>query len=213
MQLYLPSLKTFVFTCANTAQRQSKIKSDLTKLKFSNWEFVNGEVGPDIYWKYIKKDFYRILDTVPCPFMILEDDIKFLPKNYIDTIEYPDDTDILYLGGGPKGYGHYHHTSLLKYNKNDIKKWETAILIDIHNVNWVGVISMIYTHALIFLSDDCKEDFKYAINWPYSLDINQSKIQYKWNCLLRRKPFWWQDDKHDIHRHTIFDLTTLPPAV
>jgi len=212
MQLNIPALRTFVFTCDKTAFRQPKIKKHLTNLNFTNWEFLQGEVGPEPYWEYVKRDFYKVLDTTPCPFMILEDDIKFLPKNYSDTIEFPDDADILYLGGGPKGYGHGKHVSLIG---KDIRQWETATIININNQDWVRVISMIYTHAVIFFSEDCKDDFKRAINWNYMhpLDISQSKIQYRWNCLLRRRPFWWQDDKHRNHFHTKFDLTMLPPAV
>lgn len=205
MELHIPSLKTYVLTCAKTAYRQKNVGKQLNSLHFTNWKFIDGKTGNEHpYWFYLKESIYNILDTTIPPFLILEDDIKLISENYTDTIQYPNDSDVLYLGGGPIGQiSEYPHAFKIIDIGETAHQWGTSTYIDIENVEWVRIVSMSYSHSIIFLNN--VNSFKNVVYWNEPQDSNFARIQYRYNCFLRRKPFWWQDDGD--HQNTIFDLT------
>ena len=208
MELVLPDTKTYVFTIPRNAQRQARVRQQLGTLGFRDWDFVMGRTGEGDYWRHIREDFVRVL-LQPGRILILEDDIETLPENYQASITLPDDTDVCYLGGGIVGspvgglFARRMHGDV-QYMEED--RGGTAAYRELDS-DWLRVMSMFFTHAVLFVTESAKRAFCEAIldNPNDAVDVAQSLIQHRWNCILRKRPFWYQNDRHAHETRCYYD--------
>ena len=158
--MFLPNIKTFVYTIARNVERQQKMAAMLRKLGFSNWEFVYGSTGETPYWMNIHADFIKILQT-PVPFLFLEDDVE-LTEYYRSDIVYPNDAELVYLGGSVNGEL-YHIRDIMKLAKENK---ETLMICTAPRTFWpdfmvyadrpdayIHTYNMHSTHAILFLNE------------------------------------------------------------
>ena len=200
MELSLPDTKTYVFTIPQNAQRQANVRQQLGTLGFRDWQFVMGRTGKGDYWRFIREDFVKVL-LRPGPILILEDDVEVLPENYQARITLPDDTDVCYLGGGIVGsalgdlFARRVHGNI-QYMPYDGDHHPAAY--QELDSDWLRVMSMYFTHAVLFLTEAAKRAFcEVILDSPdEAVDVAHSFIQHRWNCILRKRPFWYQNDRH-----------------
>lgn len=128
------------------------------------------------------RSHYEILRTQKPPFIILEDDCA-LNREFINSLEIPDDADALYLGISHWGRylnhsGPYVHTTSV-------------------NDDLVRVYNMLATHAILYLTesyvDICKRvahHFGYEVE--NHLDIGFAEIHKLYNVYALNEPLFRQ---------------------
>lgn len=91
----------------------------------------------------VARDYGRLLQFRRPPFLLLEEDC--IGRGPLETIYYPPGADMLMLGGGNRGAGRAHLKAGAKraygYSYEEVDE------------NWMRVWGMLYTHALLFLSE------------------------------------------------------------
>ena len=166
----------------------------LTKLGFSDWGFVFGGDKFKPYWKNIHDDWIKMLET-PTPFLILEDDAT-ITDYYHPEVEYPEDTQLLYLGGTTNGEDCVFPDGLdllPSQGSKDVFAW---MVYSEYDDRYIRIYNMHSTHAILFLNEDVKRQLQSAINDMRDLAVDvviaRNMRKYKIYCL--KQPFWYQKD-------------------
>jgi hypothetical protein len=196
--MYLPSIKTFVYTIGKNQQRQIQIKKMLTDLNFTDWSFFFGNEKKQPYWVNIHDDWIKVLDT-PAPFLILEDD-ACVTEDYKPDIIYPIDSQLVYLGGTSNGEFcnlYKLKNNLLTYS-NGPKNVAECLAYSERSDEYIQIFNMHSTHAVLFVNDYVKSSLKIEINTRRDIAVDVVFARWMWcykvYCL--KKPFWYQNDGH-----------------
>jgi hypothetical protein len=212
--MFLPSIKTFVYTIQRNVERQQKMAAMLNKLGFSNWEFVVGSIEKNPYWMNIHVDFAKVLETPP-PFLFLEDDVD-LTEYYRPEITYPNDAELVYLGGSVNGelYHIRDITKLARENNETLMMctaprefWPEFMIYAERPDSWIRTYNMHSTHAILFVGSCATNGMRDFIRENSQLGLGRLPAMqsmavdrlfgdqmhlYKTYCLKR--PFWYQND-------------------
>jgi len=190
----ISKIKTYVYTVSKNKYRQELITTMLDKLQFSNWSFIYGkETNP--YWVGIHDDFIEMLKT-PAPFILLEDDAA--EKTYEADIEYPNDAQIIYLGGSSNGEKNIEHydKSKLTFSKGSRTTPYAMLYGEIDN-NYIRPYNMHSHHAVLFLDNKLNEDIIKIIknnNKAYATDVILAEEMYRRKVYCRKQPMFYQTD-------------------
>jgi hypothetical protein len=187
--IYLPSIKTLVYTVEKNKERQNHIVEMMNKLKFANWSFIYGVANRRAYWIAIHDDFIRFLSEENSPFLFLEDDAT-LTEHYKEEIEYPEDADLVYLGGTTNGE-HF------KQKNVDNSCRSGNMVYTEYNDEYIRIWNMHSTHAILFIKNDVNQQIKDVINWAKErcpTDVAIAMHMHKWKVYCRKLPFWYQND-------------------
>lgn len=206
--LYLPSVKTFVYTIIKNKERQYKIINQLNELGFTNWEFVIGSTGRAEYWKNIHDDWITLLNT-DTPFLILEDDAEYT-EAYKEYINFPPSADIVYLGGTTNAVEHQHILDYLSAETREKLKESSqepntcgglgTLLYTEYDDTYIQTYNMHSTHAVLFLNQDIHQKLQRAIRHfseLYPVDVVLALESSKNKVFCVKQPFWYQNDNHN----------------
>ena len=177
--IYLPEVKVYMYTVTRNADRQARCREMFGRLGFSNWEFVFGKESQP-YWAGYHDDWIRMAET-KTPFMIMEDDAT-ATEWYKPELEYPDDAQLVYLGGSRLGDGGKRRGVKMSYQ-------------DMAG-DYIRVLNMYGGHALLFVDDKATERIRKE--WDLHRNVITDVQLARWTgvkyCL--KKPFWYQVDGH-----------------
>ena len=193
-QIYLPAVKTFVYTISKN--RQANISETLNRLDFTNWEFIYRSNENSLDW-------IKLLET-PAPFLILEDDAT-LTDNYHAEINYPDDAELLYFGGSTHGeLYHLHKISEIVHKKQQKlivctglqSWWPEFLLYTDRDDDYICPYNMHSTHAILLLNDNVKNLIKQIINSELAEAVHRlfANNMHLFNTYCLKKPFWYKCD-------------------
>jgi hypothetical protein len=197
--IFLPDVQTVVYTCdkPNCVARHPRVTRLLESLGFSDWRFHWGPVGVP-YWLPIRADYASLLRDNEPPFLILEDDIAV--REFRAWIVPPPGADLIYLGGG----GSWRNSRLLADAKRRLPDHKIYRVREIGwedfegYPEWVRVFGMFGTHACLWLDKRVMLEAADAIeNDTVQVDVIFGKNQWRWQCVLRKVPMFWQDDGHN----------------
>lgn len=197
--LHLPSIPTVVYTTdkPHCTARHPRVTEILDSRGYTNWRFFWGKPG-EPYWQMIRSEYAALLRENDPPFCILEDDIAV--RDFRAWIKPPPHTEVCYLGGGGSWPGgrfvreaQQHLPGHRIYRVREIG-WE-----DIDGYpEWVRAFGMFGTHAIVFLDKRVMLEMAEAIgDNPLQVDVIFGANQWRWQCILRRIPMFWQDDGHN----------------
>jgi hypothetical protein len=128
---------------------------------------------------------FGLLDNF-IPFGLLEDDANKY-RDFPETIEIPDNTDILYIGTSIYGYNHSIKCGDLNVSTKSIDN-----RTDIYKIN-----NMLSTHGFIIISIKGLNYFKKAMNIAYNMDIvwdiMLAGMQSYYNVYCLKTPLVYQD--------------------
>ncbi len=197
--LYLPGIKTVVYTTdkPHCVARHPRVKAMLDGFGFRDWSFFWGQPGTP-YWQMIRSEYAALLRDNDPPFTILEDDIAV--RDYRPWIKVPAGSEVVYLGGGGSWPGGQfvrlaqHHLPGHKIYRVREIGWEDLPGTD----EWVRVFGMFGTHAIVYRDKRVMLEMADAIERDtVQVDVIFGKNQWRWQCVLRKIPMWWQDDGHN----------------
>jgi len=193
MNTHLPSTKTFVYTIERNKERQQRITDMLVQMGFSDWQFVYGKQAQP-YWMGIHNDWVRMLETPP-PFLILEDDAVVAPY-YVPTVDYPDDAQLVYLGGTANG--HFYNAMGVKFSKGPAGYPYRMAYTEYSN-KFIRVYNMHSTHAVLFVDQQTTTDFMhYIARRPQNaVDTIFAMYAHKYRMYCVKHPYWYQKDGHN----------------
>lgn len=203
--IHLPDIKTFVYTVAKHTERQGYINQMMKELEFSNWEFLFGSEGRQPYWVNIHSDWIQLLAT-PVPFLLLEDDAT-ITSHYSSDVTYPDDAQMVYLGGTANGELE-NMQAILDISattdtplraSNGPRTWPGHLVYSEREDDYIRVYNMHSTHAILFVDQQTATDFQVSIN-AYrdrsAVDVVFARGMHKYKTYCRKQPFWYQNDGH-----------------
>jgi len=206
---HLPNIKTLVYTVdkPHCIRRHKRVQKMLDGYGFLDWSFHYGPIG-DPYWQAIRPDYAALLRDHEPPLLILEDDVAV--RDYRADITVPSDADVVYLGGGGAwSSGKLTHMAIKALPDLPIYRSRQIGMMDVDEV-WVRVFGMFSTHAILHVRKSIMLEMADLIDAAdYPVDVTFGMNQWKWNCLLRRIPIWWQDDGHN--GWGTFEYGPLPP--
>ncbi len=197
MQLHLPSLKTYIMTIEANVERRARMAEMLKAFGFTNvhWKYATPSKP---HWKSLRDNVLGVLASNNCddePFLVLEDDAS--PLYYEPTIEFPDDTDVLYLGSvthampwrdSEVGLGRGPALTTLKYQSGPLR------YRDIDD-KYVRLMNMLSSHAIIFLNEQAKRAFYHAVSTNRRpIDVSYADVMKDWKVVMPRRPLWYQLD-------------------
>jgi hypothetical protein len=144
------------------------------------------------YWHNVGPDHAALLRNHPPPLLILEDDV--LPHVLQPWIAYPEPADLLYLGGGIYGWPAGARRARAAGIRCAFGRYWGWQHID---RDYLRVFGMLYTHAILYLSRTAQLEVAEVIDQTdVTLDAALALEQYRWHCLCKRTPMWYQDDGH-----------------
>jgi hypothetical protein len=193
---------TFYFLTHKNPMRRNHILEE-----FKDYKLI--EINPLVYQSKFKSGcsgFLKIIDkalqeqdrTKPFkPFIIIEDDVSFFHKR--ETIETPNDTDILYIGISAWGSNEIANTSkLCSFRIND----EISRIYNMLSTHGLMICSAVGANIL----QKCIMEAYYKDNF---YDLPLSKIQPFYNIYCLNKPLVFQDAIYGGHEeHTKITLDT-----
>jgi hypothetical protein len=196
----LPAIRTIVYTAdkPHCRARWPRIDNIMKSLGVRSWSLFVGKAG-NPYWQAIRPEYASLLRQHEPPLIILEDDIGL--REFRPQIEVPADGEVIYLGGGGSWRnsglvreGRRHHPELTIYRSGEIGFADLCP----YNQEWVRVFGMFGTHAILYPDKRVMLEMADAIerhNEP--VDVAFGRNQWRWNCLLRRVPMFYQNDGHN----------------
>lgn len=203
MLLHLPTLPVAVSTVPWETVRRHELLLELASAGFADIEVYEGErTAP--YWRGANLNLLRILDTMPLPFLLLEDDARFLPA-YRPSIRVHDDAAVTYLGGtrhgnplaAPPGPAIGLAQALVGGSQP-----ERATLHAPFDADHVRVFNMQSCHAVLFHDPAGLEAFRERLARALDTqpaDVTFASVHRDALVLLRNPPFWYQDDLRNVH--------------
>ena len=225
--LYLPDVPTVVYTADKQRfdQRRESIKQTLESLHFSNWRFVWGK-PTEPYWAGTRADYAAILRDNQAPLIFLEDDCA--ARDFKPWAKIPTGVQVAYLGGGAWGtnwYSHLNKANLPGLKITQVRHFGVAGIRDEAeqpNPDWVRVLGMLGSHAMLFLDRPTMLEISKAITegWHGTggapVDQTYAANQWRWMCALRRVPMFFQRDGHNdwiTYQYSTARISgPLPPA-
>jgi len=122
------------------------------------------------------------------PFGLLEDDVNKY-REFPNTIDIPDNTDILYIGTSIYGYNHS-----IKWANLNVFTESINNRTDIYKIN-----NMLSTHGFIIVSNKgleyCKKTMNIAIEKNIHYDMYFAGLQSQYNVYCLKTPLVYQDGK------------------
>jgi hypothetical protein len=185
--IHLPSIKTLIYTIEKNKDRQCRIADMLRKSYFSDWRFIYGTCSKKAYWQNIHDDFIRLLNDIQPPFIFLEDDAT-TTQYYEPYIEYPKDSDVVYLGGTI-------NSQRIRLKIPDARTNQKLIYTE-YNYDYIRIYNMHSTHAILFLKDSINKEIRDTINnsRKVPVDVVMASNMHRWKVYCRKHPFWYQQD-------------------
>jgi hypothetical protein len=212
-KIYLPEIPTIVYSAdkPHLLARHPRVTRLLTRLGFTDWRFFIGTPG-DPYWAAIRPEYIRLLRENDPPFLILEDDIAV--RDFAPWIAPPPGAELIYLGGG----GSWRNSRLVEAARahlpeHHIRRVREIGLEDVAGFpEWARCFGMFGTHACLWLSKRMMLEAADAIeDDPVQVDVVLGKNQWRWQCIVRRIPMFFQDDGHN-NDGTYEYATPIPPV-
>lgn len=126
------------------------------------------------------------------PYIMLEDDVSFT-QNHPDSLEIPDDADIVYVGISSCGLGKNRYW----WTPTDVLK-----IKHVHGDTCVRIYNMLSTHAIMICSPQgasiygkCMIEtyYKNKNNGGFGWDILLARIQPYFNVYALKNPIFFQD--------------------
>ncbi len=201
--LYLPQVKTIIYTTRWQIDRQWRVAEILTSLGFADWRFEYGEKTRP-YWKGIAKGHARLLTENEPPLLILEDDIEV--RTFVANLSVPDRCQIAYLGGGRSGdkLGRIKTAREFPESKPQYgyRYWDES-------ADWFRFGGMWFSHAILYLDKKAMDEL--AVEWlirDNAIDTTLARSQWRWRCHCRKIPLFWQNDGH--HFRDTYDYEPKP---
>lgn len=185
MKINLTDIPVFYINMKKDVHKKEHIEKQLKAVGFKKITRIdavedkkNGRVG-------LSKSQHKALSQIPAPFIVLEDDAD--PKQFVSTIDIPDDADAVYLGNSNWGFQSNHAGFYLKYEK--VAGYQKILRI----------YNMLSSHAILYLSDDyvkmCQRTTKYcAEKYPMPMDVPFAMIQRFFNIYVLNQPVFIQKD-------------------
>ena len=212
--IWLPGVKTFVYTMPWQTGRQERVRHMLDGYGFRDWQFFFGTQasagsadgwgrGKD-YWAYIPPDHARLLRENDAPLLILEDDIE--PRDYRPTVAPPPGAEIVYLGGGRGGSPRGVRNAMRRLPAmRPIHRYCYAPI----DADWMRIAGMWFTHAILYVDRRAMLEVADALAGNRQpIDTTLAQQQWRWRVVCRRLPYWWQNDGH--HRTDTYDYAPPP---
>ncbi len=197
--IHLPSIPTLVYTTdkPHCVARHPRVRQILDSRGFTNWKFFWGQAGTP-YWAMIRPEYAALLRTYDPPLTILEDDIAV--RDFRAWIKPPPQTEVVYLGGGGSWPGgRFVRAAQQRLPGHKIYRVREIGWEDIDRYpEWARVFGMFGTHAMTYLDKRVMLEMAQAIDDnPLQVDVIFGENQWRWQCMLRRVPIFWQDDGHN----------------
>jgi hypothetical protein len=203
MRIHLPSLPVAVSTVPWETIRQHELQLQLKSAGFKHVVFHEGaRTAP--HWKGVNRNLLRILESHRAPFLLLEDDARFLPA-YRPTIDVHPEALVTYLGGTRHGnpldgvgspmVGLAQ--SRLPGAKPHLATWHAPF-----DADHVRVFNMHSCHAVLFHNETGLREFHRRL--AVAIDVKAADMLFA-DChrdalvLLRNPSFWYQDDARNVH--------------
>ena len=200
MRLHLPALPTTVLATTKYPERNARVTASLASLGFTATTLHVGDTG-EPYWEYVKRDFAEVVAATPCPFLILEDDA--LPTDtYTADVEFPDDADLVYLGGTVNDHGDVSDLALprwlrrLNLHKDLLINRRGTLYVE-HDPTWLRPLNMYSAHALLFPNEAAKPAILAALAGPRQHDVCLARLQMTLNTYCPKQPLFYQQDGHN----------------
>ena len=213
-QVLLPQLKTFVYTIPRNVERQAKITKMLNNLGFTNWQFYFGSDKKQPYFLNIHDDWDKILQY-PSPFIILEDDAE-ITDFYCPELHYPDDAELIYLGGSVNGelFNIHEISKVVHKNQEELMFctglqdwWPEFMVYTDRTDHYIRTYNMHSTHAMLFINDNINQEMRKIIvensqlgftPFPRMRTLSHDKLfadhMYLFKTYCLKNPFWYQND-------------------
>jgi len=139
------------------------------------------------------------------PFLLLEDDVEFTG---VDEFDMPEGTDAIYFGLSTSA-GHPTANVCLGHSRHTY-----------HSASQVRLISMLATHAILYISAAYKkaviQTISEHIGQKYNTDVLMSRLQDNYVVLANRRPSFYQSAKFNKtdhqERHTRIDIPINKPV-
>ncbi len=173
-----------VFICPDHNEKYNKRKihteSLLKNIGFKDIEHFKSTT--ENYPDCLNKANVSILENnLDSPILIVEDDIEWTG---IDTIEYDESVDAIYLGISKSGG---HPIENKDQGSSKFEKWSSTQVL---------VKNMLTTHAILYISRKYKERvisiLKQNIGLPNHTDVLLSRIQSEYHILANKMPVFYQ---------------------
>lgn len=203
MRIHLPSLSVAVSTVPWETVRRHELLLQLKGAGFRNIEAYEGQRAVP-HWRGVNRNLLRILETMPVPFLLLEDDARFLPA-YRPTIEVHPEALVTYLGGTRHGNplaSPLQPTIGLAQSRLPGSKPHLATMHAPFDADHLRVFNMQSCHAILFHGAAGVETFRQTL--AAAVDSRPADVAIA-DChrdalvLLRHPPFWYQDDARNVH--------------
>jgi len=160
----------------------------------------------------IRPEYAKLLRDHDPPFLLLEDDIAI--RDWKPWIRVPKESEVVYLGGGcswPSSPWMVDE-ACARLPGLKIRRVRQIGMADIDE-EWVRIFGMLGTHAILYLDKRVMLEMAQAIEegWgvgKWQVDVIFGANQWRWRCMLRRLPFFWQDDGHN--NRVTFDYSAEP---
>lgn len=202
MHIHLPSLPVAVSTVPWETIRQHELRLQLVAAGFQRVEFHEGaRTAP--HWRGVNRNLLRILETQPPPFLLLEDDARFLPA-YRPTIDVHPEALVTYLGGTRHGNpldGIPMDVSGLAQSRLPGSKPQLATWHAPFDADHLRVFNMQSCHAILFHGEAGVRKFRQRL--AAAIDSRPADVAFA-DChrdalvLLRHPSFWYQDDARNV---------------
>ena len=207
-KIYLKKIKYYYLTCSNKVRIESIenefIDYDLTQI---NNLTIGENIGKN---KSGAIGFSKMIDTA-CkdqdinkpfqPFIMFEDDVKMY-RSFPESIEIPDDTDILFIGLSTWG------TKNEIYGENNIVSYENIDndIVRIYNMLALHGTMICSTRGLLAIQKCMSEGYFKDIIW----DIFTAQIQPYYNVYALKNPLVYQYGKFGPYEsHTKINLNNI----
>ena len=185
MIIDLLNIPVFYINMAKDVNKKEYMEKQLKYYGFKNVTRIeaiedkkNGKVG-------LSKSQHLALSQIPAPFIVLEDDADV--KNFVKSVEVPNNAHALYLGTSQWGYMQSYSGFYLKYKP-------------VHKMKHLyKIYNMLSSHAILYLDQEyvemCKKTTKYcAEELVMPMDIPFAMIQRFFNVYALNNPMFVQKD-------------------
>lgn len=200
MEIDLREIQTICYTCNVVGVRQpvyqrrrQRANLLLQSLGFAQFGFYYG-IQTDPYWVGLCAGHARLIGELKPPLLIVEDDIQLRDPGMVLSI--PDGADCVYLGGSHYGDPHCAEGALRLGLRP--RRWHQWAYTPI-DADWVRVFGVSNTHAILWLGRECMQQVSSELRqWRSSVDSFLASNHWRWQCVLKRVPTFWQHDNHHL---------------
>ena len=195
MQLDLRNVPTFIYT-VNLPRYEAKAKQlalSLGTLGFTHVSFMYGGIGPISPWHRRHTPWSEAVATITPPFIILEDDATLTP-DYQPIIDYPDDAELVYLGGTSEGLPISQDKQRGLHPSLGIQIRNPPMYYEEHDASWIRVRAMLSAHAILFVDAAANRSIVDSLHSDSveAVDGVLSHWLYDHRGYCRKRPFWYQ---------------------